>query len=106
MRKIQPSDPLPYNNFEQLGYQICDSYILLDTKGKNLYFHNFDYAPFNEFNQYSGSDGYDVYKIMSNTVSISNTKDGGGYGSTFFGSGCSFGNGWALFPTTNFLQSS
>jgi hypothetical protein len=96
-------DPLPYNNFEQMGYQICDSFALLDSTGSPLYFHTFDYEPFNVFNQYSGSDGYDVYSISADTISVSNTKDGGGYGSTFFGSKCSYGNGWAIFPTTDFL---
>lgn len=104
MRKLVAGDVLPYNNYEQMGYQICDSFVLLDAYGENLYLHTFDYAPFNVFNQYSGSDGYDVYSINTNTVSVSNTKDGGGYGSTFYGSGCSYGNGWALFPTSNFLS--
>lgn len=103
LRKLVVGDPLPYNNFEQMGYQICDSFVLLNSNGNNLYVHTFDYEPFNIFNQYSGSDGYDVYSINSNTVSVSNTKDGGGYGSTFYGSGCSYGNGWALFPTADFL---
>jgi hypothetical protein len=106
LRKIRAGDIVPYNNFEQMGYQICDSYVILDKVGQFLYFHNFDYEPFNTFNQFSGSDGYDVYSIDSKTVSISNTMDGGGYGSTFFGEGCSYGNGWALFPTSNFLQPS
>lgn len=106
LRKIEAGDWMPYNNYEQMGYQISDSFTITGSNGQALYFHTFDYEPFNEYNQYSGSDGYDVYSINSNTVSISNTKDGGGYGSTFFGSGCSFGNGWALFPTTNFLSAS
>jgi hypothetical protein len=103
-RKVKAGDAVPYNNYEQMGYQICDSFALLDVNGDVLYFHTFDYAPFNVFNQYSGSDGYDVYSVNSDTVSVSNTKDGGGYGSTFFGNRCSFGNGWALFPTSNMLS--
>eukprot|EP01032_Pedospumella_encystans_P015330 gene15330-17541_t len=103
-RKLQAGDPLPYNNFEQMGYQISDSSVLLDKQGQPIMYHNFDYEPFNQFNQYSGSDGYDVYSLISNTVSVSNTKDGGGYGSTFYGKGCTYGNGWALFPQNDFLS--
>jgi hypothetical protein len=102
MSKLSLGSALPYNNIEQTGVQISDSFPIVDKHGSTLYIHNFDYAPFNEFNQHSGSDGYDIYHIEKDVVSISNTKDGGGYGSTFFGFGCQFGNGWALFPTADF----
>jgi hypothetical protein len=101
--KLSLGSALPYNNIEQMGVQISDSFTIVDKHGSTLYIHNFDYSPFNEFNQHSGSDGYDIYQVEKDVVSISNTKDGGGYGSTFFGSDCQFGNGWALFPTTDFL---
>eukprot|EP00602_Paraphysomonas_sp_CaronLab_P003780 CAMPEP_0185033064 /NCGR_PEP_ID=MMETSP1103-20130426/21690_1 /TAXON_ID=36769 /ORGANISM="Paraphysomonas bandaiensis, Strain Caron Lab Isolate" /LENGTH=450 /DNA_ID=CAMNT_0027569201 /DNA_START=315 /DNA_END=1667 /DNA_ORIENTATION=- len=106
MRKISTGEPLPYNNIDQIGNQICDSYPLLDASGNVMYIHTFDYAPFNVFNQHSGSDGYDVYVTSKGALSISSTKDGGGYGSTFFGEGCEVGNGWALFPTSNITESS
>ena len=83
MRKYKVGDPLVYSNIDQFGYQISDSYSLLDKSGQHLIFHSFDYEPFNVFNQHSGSDGYDVYSVGSDVVSRTNTKDGGGYGSTF-----------------------
>lgn len=104
MRKYQIGDPLVYSNIDQFSYQISDSYTLLDKSGQYLIFHSFDYEPFNVFNQHSGSDGYDVYSVGSEVVSITNTKDGGGYGSTFFGSSCSFGEAWVLFPTVGFTE--
>jgi hypothetical protein len=103
---LQAGDKVAYNNYEQMGYQISDSFALLHADGTELYLHNFDYYPFNEFNQHSGSDGYDIYSVDDKTVSYSNTKDGGGYGSTFFGDRCSFGGGWVLFPTGNYLAGS
>ncbi|CAM9105790.1 unnamed protein product, partial [Ectocarpus fasciculatus] len=103
LRNMRPGDVLPYNNIDQAGVQMCDSYPLVDARGDTLYIHTFDYEPFNEFNQHSGSDGYDVYSVTANTVSYSNTKDGGGYGSTFFGGEGTPGEGWVLFPATDFL---
>jgi len=101
LRKYSPGDKIVYNNFEQTGRQISDSYTLFDSQGQELYLHTFDYEPFNTFNLYDGSDGYDIYHINSENgvVSVSNTKDGGGYGSTFFGDNCEFGDGWTLFPS-------
>lgn len=106
IRKIQVGDAMPYNNFNQMKYQISDSFVLLDKVGAPLYLHNFDYFPFNEYNAHSASDGFDIYALNNNVVSYSNTKDGGGYGTTFFGANCTFGSGWVLFPTTNFLSPS
>lgn len=63
-----------------MGYQISDSFSLFDTAGNPLFLHTFDYAPFNQFSQHSGSDGYDVYVVSNGAISVSNTKDGGGYG--------------------------
>jgi hypothetical protein len=106
LRKTAVGDKIVYNNYEQMGNQISDSFAIMDASGNAMYLHNFDYFPFNQFNQHSGSDGYDIYSIDSSTVSYSNTKDGGGYGSTFYGDKCQFGGGWVLFPTTNFLKDS
>src|SRR5579871_610281 len=83
LRKMAVGDPLPYNNFEQMGYQISDSIQLLASDWSPLSLHTFDYAPFNQWNLNSGSDGFDVYSFLQGNVSISNTRDGGGYGSTF-----------------------
>jgi hypothetical protein len=101
LRKIWPGDPLPYNNYEQMGYQISDSMQLLDASWNPLWMHSFDYAPFNQFNLFSGSDGFDVYARTGSYLSVSSTRDGGGYGTTFFGQHCSLGEGWVLFPLSN-----
>lgn len=105
-RKYEVGDPIVYNNYEQMGYQISDSFALYNSEGGINYIHTFDYFPFNEFNQHSGSDGYDIYFVDDNIVSYSNTKDGGGYSSTFYGSDCTVGQGWVLFPVDNFLTPS
>jgi hypothetical protein len=104
IRKIRIGDPLPYANIDQGGFQRNDSYPVYDKNRNTLFMHTFDFAPFVEFNLYDGSDGYDVYKVMNGFVSYSNTRDGGGYGTTFYGANCSLGDGWRLFPTTNFLS--
>lgn len=98
LRKIGPGDPLPYNSYEQMGYQISESMQLLDASWSPLWMHSFDYAPFNQFNLFSGSDGFDVYARIGGSLSVSGTRDGGGYGTTFFGASCSLGGGWVLFP--------
>lgn len=104
IRKLRVGEKYTYNNYEQTGGQISDSFSVLDARGNPVYIHNFDYSPFNQFNQHSGSDGYDVYHVSEDTVSYANTKDGGGFGSTFYGKNCELGDGWVLFPTTNFLS--
>lgn len=103
IRKIRIGDPLPYSNIDQGGFQRNDSYPLYDKNRNPIYMHTFDFVPFGEFNLYDGSDGYDVYTVMNGFVSVVNTRDGGGYGQTFYGANCSQGDGWRLFPTTNFL---
>ncbi|NOT88083.1 MAG: hypothetical protein HOP03_07865 [Lysobacter sp.] len=104
IRKIQIGDPLPYANIDQGGFQRSDSYPVYDKLRAPVFMHTFDYSPFGEFNLYDGSDGYDVFKVLNGFVSAVNTRDGGGYGQTFFGAGCSQGDGWRLFPATNFLS--
>jgi hypothetical protein len=104
IRKIAIGDPLPYANIDQGRFQRNDSYPVYGGNGATLFMHTFDFAPFGEFNLYDGSDGYDVFAVLNGFVSFSNTRDGGGYGTTFFGANCSLGDGWRLFPTTNFLS--
>jgi len=45
-------------------------------------------------------DGYEVYRISNGWVSATQTRDGGGYSQTFYGSGCTPYNGWVFFPTS------
>ena len=103
-RKILPNDPLPFSNMDHLGFQQSDSVPLYDIFSNPLYVSTMDYSPFNQFNLYSGSDGYNVYNInpQSSYVGIASTRDGGGYGQQFLGANCGYGTGWILFPTTNF----
>ncbi len=106
IRKIQSGDPLPYNNVEQMGYQQRDAYPVFNpVAGKTWMIATFDYVPFNQFNLFNGTDGYDIYTLQNGWASIANTSDGGGYGQTFYSSGCIIGGGWVLFPTTGFLKS-
>ncbi len=102
-RKIGLGDPLTYHNTDQGGYQQGDSFPLLDANGKALYVHAFDFPPFNRFNLFDGSDGYDYYAVNTTWVSGAGTRDGGGYGQQFFGANCSYGDGWIFFPATGFL---
>jgi len=101
-RKIDVGDPLPYHNVNQTGNLRSDSFPLVDTKGKALYFRTFDWAPFDRLD--NNTDGYDVYALQDDWVSISATKDGASYGSTFFGANCALEGGWLSFPTQNFLR--
>ena len=104
LRKIQPGDPLPYYNFDQPSIQQSDTFPLLDAYGNALYMHTFDYPPYNQFNLYSGSDGYDYYLVDSTWVSSPGTRDGGGYGTEFFGPNCALGDAWVYFPSSSFLN--
>lgn len=104
LRKMQIGDPLPYANFDQTQAQRSDSIPLYDSAMKPIYMNTFDFPPFGKFNLYDGSDGYNVVFVKNGMVSWSNTKDGGGFGQTFFGADCTVGDGWRLFPTTGLLN--
>jgi hypothetical protein len=105
IRKIRSGDPLPYHNIEQGRYQQRDSFPVYDpVHGRTWMIASFDYSPFNRFNLFDGSDGYDVYTLQNGWATIVNTSDGGGYGQTFYGGDCTIGAGWVLFPVTGFLQ--
>jgi hypothetical protein len=107
IRKIQSGDPLPYHNIEQGGYQQRDAYpVYSPSDAKTWVIATFDYSPFNEYSLFNGTDGYDVYALQNGWATITNTSDGGGYGQTFYGSGCTVGGGWGLFPTVGFLNGS
>ncbi|HEY3909402.1 MAG TPA: hypothetical protein VGM07_05870 [Stellaceae bacterium] len=105
IRKIQSGDPLPYSNVEQIGYQQRDAYPVHNpVGGKTWIIATFDYAPFNQFNLFNGTDGYDIYTLQNGWASIADTSDGGGYGQTFYSTGCGIGGGWVLFPAAGFLK--
>jgi len=110
IRKIQSGDPLPYHNIEQGGYQQRDAFPVFNPiDGNTWIIANYDYQPFDLFNLYNGTDGYDVYALQGGlfaggSVNIVNTSDGGGYGQTFYGSNCSEGDAWLSFPRQGFLS--
>ena len=105
IRKIRSGDPLPYHNVDQEGVQQRDAFpVIYPINGKTSIIATFDYFPFNRFNLYNGTDGYDVFTVRKDWVSITNTSDGGGYGQTFYGNPCTIGGGWVLFPASNFLM--
>ena len=60
-RKIQPGDPLPYNNFDQGGKQGADAFPLFDARGNPLYVHTIENPPYNQF--HFVGDGNDFYSI-------------------------------------------
>jgi hypothetical protein len=93
-RKIRFGEALPYHNINQKGFQQNDALPGRDRHGRPIYFHTFDYAPFGVFNLYDGSDGFDTSIVRDGWVSSPDTRDGGGFGTAFFGANCSLGSGW------------
>jgi hypothetical protein len=103
-RKLRFGEALPYHNIDQPGVQQNDALPGRDRAGREIYFHTFDYAPFGVFNLYDGSDGFDTYVVRDGWVSSPDTRDGGGFGTVFFGGRCSLGSGWVYFPEKGFLS--
>lgn len=104
LRKLRVGEPLPYHNVHAHGQlQQHDTFPISSPSG-TLVLAPFDFPPMDTYNLYQGSDGYDIYRIQGNWVTALNTSDGGGYGTTFFSSGCTVGGGWNFFPKTNFLS--
>jgi hypothetical protein len=104
VRKLRFGEALPYHNIDQTGAQQNDALPGRDRAGREIYFHTFDYAPFGVFNLYDGSDGFDTYVVRDGWVSSPDTRDGGGFGTVFFGGRCSLGSGWVYFPEKGFLS--
>ena len=97
-RDLRPGELLPYHKIDQLGQQQHDSYPVIDRKNRLLVVNPFDVAPFGAFDQ--ATDGYDLYEIRDGWASAAETRDSGGYETTFFGPGCTPFNGWVFFPET------
>jgi hypothetical protein len=98
LRNLQVGEDLPYHKTDQKNAQRHDSYPVMAPNGVEIYVNPFDFAPFGVFNLWG--DGYDIYQIRDGWVSASDTKDGGGFSTTFFGEGCKPYNGWSFFPTS------
>ena len=103
LRDLRPGEPLTYHKVDQQGVQRHDSYPDKTPGGGEIIVNPFDFRPFEQFNP--AGDGYDVYEIRDGWVSVSETKDGGGFAQTFFGEGCKPYLGWVLFPLSAFSAS-
>jgi hypothetical protein len=96
LRPLAAGEPTPYHKVDQLGAQRHDAVPSTARDGSPLVLAPFDFKPFGVFNLWG--DGYDLFLVRDGWASISETRDGGGYSSTFFTTGCQPYNGWVLFP--------
>ncbi len=109
-RDIAEGEELPYINHDQPGpngdhpngYQRRDAYPITDLSSNPLVVNEFDFDYFQPYFTFEAGDGdgYDLYSIHNGWVSATQTRDGGGYSQTFYGSGCTPYNGWVFFPTS------
>jgi hypothetical protein len=109
-RDIAEGEELPYINHDQPGpngdhpngYQRRDAYPVTDLSGNPLVVNEYDFDYFQPYFTFEAGDGdgYDLYSIRNGWVSATQTRDGGGYSQTFYGSGCTPYNGWVFFPTS------
>ena len=105
LRPLRVGESLPYHKHDQPqpghpdGIQRKDSYPVLDAEGQLLIVNPFDHEPFDRYK--ASGDGYDLIRVRDGWVSISGTRDGGGFSTTFFGAGCRPWGGWVSFPATD-----
>jgi hypothetical protein len=103
LRRLRVGEAQPYHNHDVSlpghpeGMQRKDSYPVLDLRGRLLVVNPFNYEPFDRFK--ASGDGYDIYRATGGWVSGAETRDGGGFSTTFFGAGCRPWGGWVFFPT-------
>jgi hypothetical protein len=97
-RALRPGEPLPYHRYDQIHNQQHDSYPIVELDGTLAVNNPFNYEPFDEFN--ANGDGFDLYEVHDGWVSTGQTRDGGGFTTTFFGEGCKPYNGWVFFPAS------
>lgn len=103
MRKIRVAEPLPFFNYDRFSSQ-WNNFPVRTAAGQTLIINARQFGP-NFDHQFRSQDQFDVYVTNVNGdgwVSASNTRDGGGYNTTFFGPNCAVGGGWLLFPIKNF----
>ncbi|MFP5232341.1 MAG: hypothetical protein ACLGQX_06875 [Acidobacteriota bacterium] len=84
------------------GEQEHDSYPVRALNGEILIINPFDGEP---YDRYEPHDGYDIYRIADGWASVGETKDGGGFSTTFFGANCKPYNGWVFFPASALASS-
>ena len=118
LRPLQIGEPLPYHKHNQVephnplspqeyedkdsDFELHDSYPVRALNGTVLSIDPFDFEP-DRFN--SRLDGYDVYRIDDGWTSVEETRDGGGFGITWFGANCKLYNGWVFFPLADLTSS-
>lgn len=97
LRPLAVGEPLPYRRVDQLGTLRRDSYPVLDLYGRRMIVNPADFGPFDRFAE---ADGYDIYRVRDGWASAQETRDAGGFTTTFFGAGCRPWGGWVFFPAT------
>ncbi len=97
LRPLAIGERTPYHKVDQLGVQRHDAFPAHARDGLPIVISPFDFNPFDTFNLWG--DGYDMFVMRDGWASIAETRDGGGFSSTFFTTGCLPYNGWVLFPT-------
>ena len=118
LRPLQIGEPLPYHKHNQVephnpispqeyedkdsDFELHDSYPVRALNGTVLSIDPFDFEP-DRFT--SRLDGYDVYRIDDGWTSVEETRDGGGFGITWFGADCKLYNGWVFFPLADLTSS-
>ena len=103
LRKIQVGEALPYFNKDDFNSQ-WNNFPVRTASGQILVVDARQFGP-NFDHQFRSHDQFDIYAVNVNGdgwVSAINTRDGGGYNTTFFGPNCEVGGGWTLFPINGF----
>src|SRR6516225_12082071 len=77
IRKLKVGEPLPYHNLHNINQlQQHDTIPMPDpSTGGTMVVMPFDFPPFNIYNLYEGSDGYDIYRVQGNWVTAPSTQD-------------------------------
>jgi hypothetical protein len=108
-RRLNINEPMPYYRYDEgdrghpLGFQRHDAYPVIDRHyGGVVSANDFDFDLFEPYGvMHPGDgDGYDVYRVANGWVTGGDTRDGGGYSSSFFGADCKPFGGWVLFPVS------
>lgn len=107
LRALRAGERLPYHKYDAAysgQIQRHDSYPQVTPSGDTLVVNPFAFGTsptdpaLRQFKPGSG-DGYDIYVDREGWASASETRDGGGFSTTFFSPGCKPYNGWLLFPS-------
>jgi hypothetical protein len=118
LRQLQVGEPMPYHKHNQVephnpvspqeyedkdsDFELHDSYPVRALNGTVLSIDPFDFEP----ERFSARlNGYDVYRIDDGWTSVEETRDGGGFGITWFGADCKTYNGWVFFPMADLTSS-